>query len=70
MIEFLFTSGQQYLDVKRLTPGILATGWCNRIYNDSQDWLEDNFDPNGFNKYNKKDKVKRNREWVDDEEEW
>lgn len=69
MIEFLFTSGQTYLELKRLTPGILATGWCNRIYNDTQDWLEDNYDPN--KDFKKSTKNTRTREWVDDEgDEW
>ena len=69
MIEFLFTSGQTYLELKRLTPGILSTGWCNRIYNDTQDWLEDNYDPN--KDFKKSTKNTRNRGWVDDEgDEW
>ena len=69
MIEFLFTSGQTYLETKSLTPGILATGWCNRIYNDTQDWLEDNYDPTSTKK--KGSTPKRTREWVDDEgDEW
>lgn len=72
MIDFLFTSGQTYLEIKKLSPGILCTGWCNKIFNDSQDWLEDNFDPNASTK---KVSSKRNqrltKEWSDDEEdEW
>ena len=60
MIEFLFTSGQKYLDVKTIHPGILLTGWCNKIYQDTQLWLEDKFDPNAtFSK------TKLNREWTD-----
>lgn len=43
MIEFLFTSGQLYLDVNRLHPGILLTGWANKIYQDSQLWLNDEY---------------------------
>lgn len=65
MIEFLFTSGQTYLDTKSLTPGILATGWCNRIYNDTQDWLNNEYDPNKT--FKNKSKKNRLREWQDDE---
>lgn len=71
MIEFLFTSGQTYLDLKSLTPGILATGWCNKIYNDTQDWLNDEYDPNATTKKNNKGLNKRVREWEDNEgDEW
>lgn len=60
MIEFLFTSGQKYLDKQNIHPGILLTGWCNKIYQDTQLWLEDNFDPNmTFSQ------TKLNREWTD-----
>ena len=60
MIEFLFTSGQTYLDVKTIHPGILLTNWCNKIYQDTQLWLDDNYDPNvTFTK------PKLNREWTD-----
>ena len=60
MIEFLFTSGQTYLDVKTIHPGILLTNWCNKIYQDTQLWLDDNYDPNVT--YTK---PKLNREWTD-----
>lgn len=72
MIEFLFTSGQTYLETKTLAPGILATGWCNKIYQDTQDWLNDEFDPNPTKKVNKKSKDNLvRREWNDDEgDEW
>lgn len=65
MIEFLFTSGQQYLDPKTLHPGILITGWCNKIYQDTQLWLEDKFDPNVKFKNN----FTQQREWQDNNEE-
>lgn len=62
MIEFLFTSGQTYLDKNSLHPGILLTGWCNRIYNDMKLWLDDKFDPNK----QAKSKINTlNREWKD-----
>ena len=64
MIEFLFTSGQTYLDKQTLHPGVLLTGWCNRIYNDTQLWLEDKYDPNKDTKmFNKKQTT--TREWTD-----
>lgn len=63
MIEFLFTSGQTYLDKKTLHPGILLTNWCNKIYQDTQLWLEDKYDPNvTFSK------PKMTREWTDNNE--
>lgn len=70
MMDFLFTSGQTYLELKYLTPNILATGWCNRIYSDTQDWLQHNYDPHKTSKATKT-KSKRLREWEDDEDdEW
>lgn len=63
MIEFLFTSGQTYLDISRLHPGILLTGWCNRIYQDTQLWLDDKFDPKATFSKSKTDL--NNREWQD-----
>lgn len=58
MIEFLFTSGQTYLDIKYLHPGILLTGWCNRIYEDTKLWLNNEYDPNPI----KQNKLPQ-REW-------
>lgn len=43
MIEFLYESEQDYLDKRTLHPGILLTGWCNKIYTDSQMWLKDEY---------------------------
>lgn len=68
MIEFLFTSGQTYLDIKTIQPTILMSKWCNTIYNDTQLWLNDEYDPN--KRYNNKKSKVSNREWtesVDDE---
>lgn len=62
MIEFLFTSGQTYLDKRNLHPGILVTNWCNKIYQDTQLWLNDEFDPN--KKYTGS-KPQPTREWQD-----
>lgn len=59
MIEFLFTSGQKYLDIRTLHPGILLTNWCNTIYRDTELWLNDEYNPNRTNSH------KPNREWVD-----
>lgn len=57
MIEFLFTSGQTYLDKNKLHTGILLTNWCNTIYQDTLLWLDDKFVPN-------KNKKFENREWL------
>lgn len=60
MIEFLFTSGQPYLDVNRLNPGILLTNWAKTIYADTQLWLEDKYEPNPIKTtYQSKPQIKR-----------
>lgn len=43
MYKFLFESGQTYLDMRKTTPAILLTGWCNRIVADTQDYLDGTF---------------------------
>lgn len=63
MIEFLFTSKQTYLDINSVHPGILLTGWCNKIYSDTKLWLDDKFDPK--TPYKDSHKTTLNREWVD-----
>lgn len=68
MIEFLFTSGQKYLDTRKLHPGILLTNWCNTIFSDTQLWLEDKYNPEA--PYGKTSKAKQNleqREWSQSE---
>ncbi len=57
MIAFLFTSEQDYLDKRALTPNILVSTWCNTIYKDSQDWVNDKYVPKSKSKH-------KNREWV------
>jgi hypothetical protein len=61
MIEFVFCSGQKYLDIKNTQPTLLASNWCNTIYNDSIAWANDEFDPNAYS--SKKTSAKKNREW-------
>lgn len=53
MIEFLFTSGQTYLAKEHIHTGILVSNWCNTIYNDTQLWLKDEYNPNKKSNYNK-----------------
>jgi hypothetical protein len=43
MIEFLFLSEQDYLDKSRLQPTVLASRWCNTIYQDSLLWVDDKY---------------------------
>lgn len=64
MIEFVFTSGQKYLDTETLHPGIFLTNWCNTLLRDSKLWLDDKFDPDykPSKKAPKKDLTK-GREW-------
>jgi hypothetical protein len=56
MIEFLFSSEQDYLDPATLQPTILASGWCNTIYSDSLLWVDDKYVPKTKKKHS-------NREW-------
>lgn len=39
MIKFLFNSGQTYISASFLQPSILISGWGNRIYSDSCEWV-------------------------------
>ena len=43
MIEFLFESGQTYLDVHNLNLGVISSRWCNKIYQDSMLWVDDEY---------------------------
>jgi hypothetical protein len=61
MIEFLFLSEQTYLRKNSLHPGILLTGWCNKIYDDSKLWLNDE-----YTEAPKKKTAKKNREWIEE----
>lgn len=65
MIEFLFESDQDYLDKTTLHPGILLTGWCNTIFQDSQLWLDDLYVPRSERNKTKNSKRDVKREWVD-----
>lgn len=46
MYDFLFESGQTYLDMRKTHPDIIITGWANRIIADTNDWVEGNFASN------------------------
>lgn len=58
MIEFLYTSEQDYLDKDRLSPNVLASRWVNTIYSDMQLWVDDKYVPRSKQKHAKK-------EWTD-----
>lgn len=45
MIEFLFTSNQNYLRKEGTAPTVLISGWGNKIYHDSLLWAEDKYKP-------------------------
>lgn len=62
MIEFLFTSEQDYLDPKSLTPNIFRSGWVNKIYQDTKLWANDEYTTEKKKKFVK-------REWTGDTEE-
>lgn len=59
MIEFLFNSEQTYLEKDRIQPTILSSNWCNTIFKDSSDWVNDRFTP-------RESKIKESREWKSD----
>lgn len=61
MIEFIFCSNQNYLDVEITQPTVLVSTWCNTIYRDSIAWANDEYDPNF-----KTPKKKSTREWNGD----
>lgn len=67
MIEFVFTSGQKYLDTETLHPGIFLTKWCTTLLRDSKLWLDDKFDPNATkfkqSKATSKSEFMKGREW-------
>lgn len=46
MIEFIFCSNQNYLDINITQPTVLSSTWCNTIYRDSVAWANDEYDPN------------------------
>lgn len=62
MIKFLFKSSQNYITKQFLQPTILISGWGNRIYTDSVDWVNGVYSP--YNK-SKSSAASRNveREW-------
>ncbi len=66
MIEFLFTSGQPYLDVNRLHPGILLTNWAKTIYADTKLWLDDKYEPYKKQSYASQSKPQQKREFTGD----
>lgn len=59
MIEFIYTSNQNYLEKDRTQPTVLASSWCNTLYRDSLLWADDNYVPRA-----KKTVV--SREWKED----
>lgn len=61
MIEFLYTSEQDYLQRDRLSPNILASQWVNTIYADMKLWVEDSYVPNSVQKSSKRKKSQH--EW-------
>lgn len=61
MIEFIFCSNQNYLDITITQPTVLASSWCNTIYRDSLLWAEDAYEPTE-KKSTRKEHIKK-REW-------
>lgn len=50
MVDFLYNSGQDYLEKSTLSPSILASGWVGRIYRDTRLWLDNKYSPSGGRK--------------------
>lgn len=61
MIEFIFCSNQNYLDITITQPTVLSSSWCNTIYRDSILWANDEYEP-VEKTVTKKDRIKK-REW-------
>ena len=61
MIEFIFCSNQNYLDISITQPTVLSSSWCNTIYRDSILWANDEYEP-VEKTVTKKDRIKK-REW-------
>lgn len=43
MIEFLFLSEQTYIKKQGMSPSVLISGWCNKIYDDCHLWINDEY---------------------------
>lgn len=61
MIEFIFCSNQNYLDITITQPTVLSSSWCNTIYRDSILWANDEYEP-VEKTVTKKERIKK-REW-------
>ena len=61
MIEFIFCSNQNYLDITITQPTVLSSSWCNTIYRDSLLWADDQYEPT-VRATTKKESI-RKREW-------
>lgn len=61
MIEFIFCSNQNYLDITITQPTVLSSSWCNTIYRDSLLWADDEYEPTERT-VTKKEHIKK-REW-------
>ena len=61
MIEFIFCSNQNYLDISITQPTVLSSSWCNTIYRDSILWANDEYEP-VEKTVTKKERIKK-REW-------
>lgn len=51
MYDFLFNSGQTYIDMKRTNPGIIVTSWVNTIFSDYELYKKGKFVDKTFKKF-------------------
>lgn len=63
MIEFLYTSEQDYLEKPRLSVNLLGSAWINTIYADFNLWLDDKYEPKSVWKNKKRKDTAEKHEW-------
>ena len=64
MMEFLLNSKQDYISKQSLTPTIFRSGWCEKIYEDSNLWVNDKY----FNKGEKPKNSPNSSRWETDKD--
>lgn len=62
MVEFLFESNQDYLNVRELQPTVLSSGWSNKIYQDAMLWIDDEYIPKSESRRSEREWIRKNKE--------
>ena len=65
IIQFIFNSEQDYLDIRKVSPTILNSTWMNTLYADACDFAEGNYVPKSQKVTESKNvkQFKKQREW-------